>query len=137
LPNHQQIFEMQLQAKVKEQQTLQGHMWELELSSNVCTVSMAGDSSLLRHYAASLRVTGPKDHNALITKVKVDQEFLHSVRNRSSNTAIAICLDFSCPHTPVTLHKCPQASSTQTLCCSLKVIFTTASFQIPDISDHT
>jgi len=35
-----QVFEMQLQAKVKEQQTLHGHMWVLELSTNVRTVSM-------------------------------------------------------------------------------------------------
>jgi len=62
----------------------------LELSSNVCTMSTAGDSSLLRHYAASLRVTGPdllKDNNALITKVNAVQEFLRSVTNRSPNNA--------------------------------------------------
>lgn len=89
-PNDHQVFEMQLQARVKEQQTLHGHMWMLKLSSNVHTVSMAGDSSLLRHYAASLRVTGTdllKDHNALITKVSADQEFLCNVRNRSPNNA--------------------------------------------------
>jgi hypothetical protein len=108
------------------------------------TVSMAGDSSLLRHYTALLRVAGPdllKYHNALITKVSADQEFLRSIQNRSPNDAESHYRTLQSPSVQTfcvhrhQLHyiKCQAYEH----CCSLKTTFTTASFQIPDISKHT
>jgi hypothetical protein len=114
--------------------------WVLELSNNVHTVSMAGGSSLLRHYTASLRVTGSdllKDHNALITTVSADQEFLRSVRNRSPNNAEShyrrLCRPLGSTEHQLHYIKCEAHKQ----CYSLKATFTTASFQIPDISEHT
>jgi hypothetical protein len=150
---------MQLQAKVKEQQTLHGHMWVLELSSNVRTVSTAGDWSLAAMCGQYLWLETAVFWDIMLQHlgwqvltfwriIMPSLPRLAQIKNSftASGTAHPTMQNCITEHCSCHLFR-PFVSREHQLhyvkcqayehCSSLKATFTTASFQIPDISEHT